>query len=435
MLSPIALSFFLLACRAIAQPVIRDNAFPEPSEDDFYRAPTDLSSKPAGHVFRSRSFPSRYPGKFKENLQYYYRTNDHTDKESGTVGTVFVPNQPSYPPKILVYNIPEDAVNINCGPSYVWVNGTATRDTASNQLFMNWAVSKGFYLVNTDAEGPLGSWLVGGTEGRAVLDGVRAAINLLGLPKNSSVAFYGFSGGAFTSVWGSTLAQSYAPEINIVGAAHGGTVVDLEQTLYNVNGTSQSQLAVYGLLGLSKGYPDVRETLPQLLSPLGQNVTSQLLYLCPDHNNYTIITNGSIDPLFTSNPLEAPTIRSAVRQQSLLPNSTAGLMPPVPKFPRFIFQGKQDSVVPYKAAAAYVRDQCDRGADIRFDAFELLDHFPSQIAGQVAALQFLESALRGTVINQPCGTPIPAPIVGGPVADIYLGPELTPIALRTITTG
>ena len=412
-----------------------NSSFPYPSEDGFYDAPSDLGSQDPGHVIRSRTFVSRYGGDFSENYQYFYRTNDHTDTAIGTGGTVFVPQQPSQPPKIFVYSIPEDSDNINCAPSYVWVNGTPTRDTASNELFMNWGVAKGYYVVTVDQEGPDGSWLVGKTEGQAVLDGVRAAISLLDLPAaDTTVAMYGYSGGAFTTVWATTLAASYAPELNIVGAAHGGTPVDLTQTLDDVNGTAESQLAIAGVVGLANGYPDVEDVLPDIVTPLGRNVTDTLRYLCTDANNYTILTSGSVNPLFTTNPLDVPEIMSAVVEQSLLPNvSTVPV--PVPRFPRFIFNGKSDTIVPYDAVTQYVNDQCSRGADIRFVGFDLLDHLPAAVAGEVATLEFLESALEGAVVPVPCGSPVVTPYLGDVAADLYLGVQLAPIAARTILTG
>ncbi|BDD64126.1 hypothetical protein MPDQ_000546 [Monascus purpureus] len=427
------ISLLSLACAAVARPAERDT-FSVPTKDSFYHAPWDLAYHQPGHVFRSRSFISRYTGNVSESYQYYYRTNDNLNKPIGTVGTVFVPKNPSSPPKILVFNSPEDAVNVDCGPSWVWVQGTPTRDTASNELYLEWALSQGYYLVNTDAEGPNGAWLVGKIEGHSMLDGVRAAIDLLHLPQRTPIAMFGYSGGAHTTVWASSLAASYAPDLNIVGAAYGGTPVDLTATLESVNGTVESQLAVLGVLGLAKGYKSIQTVLPSILTPLGKNITAQLSDLCPSSTSYQIIYYGSIDPLFTCNPLNVPAIANVLRQESLLTNVT-GHDIPVPKFPRFQFQGKLDEVVPFSAVDQYVEQQCNKGADIRFVAFNGTSHFSAELGGLVASLQFLGDALEDRLQKVKCGSPIPAPSIGSAEADAFLGPELAAIAKNVMLTG
>jgi len=55
------------------------------------------------------------------------------------------------------------------------------------------------------------------------------------LAKDSQVGFLGYSGGASATVWATNLHESYAPELNVVGAAHGGTPVDTKNLVSDVD--------------------------------------------------------------------------------------------------------------------------------------------------------------------------------------------------------
>ena len=62
-------------------------------------------------------------------------------------------------------------------------------------------------------------YLVGESEGRAVLDSIRAARALLGDRASATAAIYGHSQGGHAAVWADQLAGSYAPELDIAGVA------------------------------------------------------------------------------------------------------------------------------------------------------------------------------------------------------------------------
>lgn len=91
-----------------------------------------------------------------------------------------------------------------------------------------------------DYQGPNSAFSAGRLEGRAVLDSVRAtlAFSTLRLAKDVKVGLWGYSGGGIAMGWASALQPQYAPELNIVGAAHGGTPTNLTATTEFLEGTS-----------------------------------------------------------------------------------------------------------------------------------------------------------------------------------------------------
>src|SRR5699024_268392 len=94
-------------------------------------------------------------------------------------------------------------------------------------------LSKGFAVMVTDYEGlgmPGGhTYVVGQSEGRALLDGVRAAQKLpgSGLSTSSPVGLMGYSQGGGAAGWAAELAGTYAPELKLRGTVAGGVPADL----------------------------------------------------------------------------------------------------------------------------------------------------------------------------------------------------------------
>lgn len=122
-------------------------------------------------------------------------------------------------------------------------------------------------MISVDFEGPKSAWLTGKLEGQSILDGIRAATSELCLPvQNTKTTLYGYSGGAHGSVWASTLASKYAPDLNIAGAAFGGTPIDLLANYQALNKGPTAVLAGLALLGLSNGYPELNSTFKSRLT-------------------------------------------------------------------------------------------------------------------------------------------------------------------------
>lgn len=408
---------------------------PKPSLDGFYSQPEDLASHAPGQVLRTRQFLSRYPTNVSASYQFFYRSNDDQGGAIGATGAVFIPEVPATEPKLVAYNVAEDAANLDCAPSWVWVNATPTRNTSSNEVYLNWAVSRGYYFVSIDFEGPTGAWLDGKIEGRTVLDGVRAALSFLSLPLSTPWVTAGFSGGAHTAAFASNeYALGYAPDLNLIGATYGGTPIDLTETLQHLDGTLGSQLALYGILGLANAYPSISAAVNAIRTPLGILVFDRLSDLCPSSNDYQITYLGPIEPLFWVQPLSLPATQVAIANNSLL-NNVSTVPVSAATFPRFIYHGSTDDEVPYAPATQYVQQQCAQGADIRFVTFPNADHFSSQLDGLVAGLQFMEDVLEARLAPASCGSPIPTPAVGSPEANAYLGPYLAALSVAVEQSG
>lgn len=386
-----------------------------PSLDPFYQVPSNIESYANGAVVANRVRQvETIVG--TNATQVFYKTTGLKENADGTVATIWAPSKPVSPAKIVSYQSAEDATQIDCALSYAVVKGSGSNGTTEAialeaNVVVPWALSQGYYVVLPDAEGSRSAWLVGDIEGHAALDAIRATINHFSLGSDASVGLYGYSGGAHTSVWASTLAGAYAPELNIVGAAFGGTPVDTSSTYALLNGSDESILAGGALIGLANGYPSLNSYFTKTFTAAGkafQNTAHSSGYCL--NNEANDLKNENVTSLFFGpnlNPFAHGTPLARVfARESLLTNVNPQPVP-VPKFPRLEYHGTTDALTSYPAAKLYVQQQCQCGASIAFNTFTGLGHAPTAIGGLLGALQFVGQALQGTLPQYTCGTAIP----------------------------
>ena len=110
---------------------------------------------------------------------------------------------------------------------------------------------------------------------------------------------------------------------------------------------------------------------------------------------------------------------------------------PAPTFPRLQYHGMADELVPYWAEAAYVEQQCAKGADIRFVSFPNATHETAAVDGLIGALKFVQQALSGTVPDSPvCGSAsADMPLVGSVEAVAILGTVLADALLALVNNN
>jgi hypothetical protein len=382
-----------------------------PSSDPFYAVPADIATYGPGTVVANRIRPvdtnvmSFAP---KQAYQIFYRTNRTGSIADGTVATVFVPTKPKAPAKIFVYSSAEDSTNLECATSWAFVDQSNSTNAAIVKVEASSAVSdalnRGYYVVAPDALGSKSSWLAGQTEGWATLDAVRATIKQWNLPSNTAVALYGYSGGAHTTVWASSVAASYAPRLNIVGAAYGGTPVDLRAAVALINKSPNAWLAGAGVFGLANAYPTLNRYFESQYTALGK--ANATLYRTPGY-----CAGNSKNPgadylrMFKTDVLAPGTVLSTIIDNESLLSTSSKLPIAVPRFPRYQFHGQLDDVVPFAPAQQYVNEQCAKAANIAFEVVPIANHVGAALVNFGRAKNFAFDALDGTLASITCGKP------------------------------
>ncbi|KAJ2980143.1 hypothetical protein NQ176_g2819 [Zarea fungicola] len=377
-----------------------------PTEDPFYSAPANLSDYSPGAIIRYRTPPN--PLSFynsNANLhsawQLLYRTTGVNGEPLATVTTVMIPFNADYG-KFLSYQVEIDAPYSGCFPSYTLQQGDAYIDNISAQYGELWYISaleKGWVVASPDHEGPNGAFAAGILQGHATLDGLRAVLgsnSITGVLPTAQVAIWGYSGGAQATAFALELQDSYAPELNIVAAAIGGTPANLTNALLKVDGTVAVGLVPSGAIGLSRAYPKIATALNDSLYPANASrflqaenqcvVSTALEFAFDSMSSYL---EGGLS--FFSQPDVAAAINAATLGQY-----------GVPKVPTYMYQGVSDELLPFSDVQDLYDKYCAAGATIQFVGETLGEHVTVALLGAAGAFSFLMDRLEGKYLAPGC---------------------------------
>ncbi|PWN91147.1 lipase A [Acaromyces ingoldii] len=385
--------------------------YPDPNKDAFYRIPADVAAHPAGSVLSSREVPVSLNSKnLDKAYQVLYRSNTNKDQADATVATIFTPKVPAAKPGLLSYQVFEDSATLDCAPSWAFINNTGSANTVpvafDTPFYLDWALGAGLYVVAPDHEGSQAAFIVGKQEGQAVLDGIRAARTFIKLSNDVPVALSGYSGGAHATAWAQNLRDSYAPDVNIIGAVHGGTPVDLRNTFNYLNGGLFSGFAADGLVGASNAYPEINDYLQKIATDKGK---SDLAMLHKDNTCLIQIVTALpfVDfykEVTIQNPLDQSPAKEVLAAESLLSNvSTKAIA--VPTYPQMQFHGSGDEIIPPSDHQVFVDQQCAKGANIQYNVLPIAEHISAEAAAIPGTIQFLGQIFNGTTPQVKCGQP------------------------------
>jgi dienelactone hydrolase len=285
-LVPIALATLLLVTPAAAE------AAPVPTGPAgvaFYTAPKKLPGKRHGDLIRARRLkgPPVLAGAARNEL-LLYRSTGVTGKAVAVSGTVAIPKggAPKGGWPVVTYAHGTTGIGDACAP---------TRDAASAAvhpfnayaypLLERW-LKAGYAVVRTDYEG-LGTprahpFLHGPTEGRSVLDAVRAARQFA--PRLSRrIVISGHSQGGQAALWAASLAPRWTPDLRVRGTvafapvSHLGEQSALARTVTTPGGGLSGLFALI-LRGADVAHPDLG--VGRLLAPPAAALWPQTLTSC-----------------------------------------------------------------------------------------------------------------------------------------------------------
>lgn len=404
-------SFLKLAAYASALP-IPGFLLPPPVNDSFYSAPPNLDSMQNGQVYNSRAILSNIEVAvtFASAEQIAYKTTNTQNNSSHSVATVYKPLKPDPEAKIFSYQVYEDSVNLDCAPSYSLAKGIITSDaytvSSDTAISIDLALSKGWYVVVPDHGGARSTFIAGHEEGQAGLDGIKAAISYLGLNTSTPTALLGYSGGASATAWMASIQGEYAPELNIVGAAYGGTPVDLNSTFVYLDQSDKifSGFIVPALGGFFHAYPEAYSACwPHLNEPLQNAITTAWKPgFCMLESIFEFM-HQEWHTMTDINFLTFPEVTKVLGKESMLKNVSTNPVP-VPKFPRYIWHADSDEIIPSGPVKQYVSEQCAEGANIQYVPWKGDDHVGVEYLGLPDALKFIIQAFENRTPNVTCGT-------------------------------
>lgn len=187
----------------------------------FYNVSDVAPAKP-GTLVKSEPVAGGGPG--ASNVRFIYHSTDNNNRDQVVSGLYVKPTTPppagGFPLITLAHGT--TGTNQRCGISQTpFEPNTPAYSTYSTQILP--LVQQGYAVVATDYQG-MGapgdpSYLVGQIEGRNTLDAVRAVHNWQPDVNKNKTVIWGHSQGGHSSAFAAQIAHTYAPELQIQGAA------------------------------------------------------------------------------------------------------------------------------------------------------------------------------------------------------------------------
>lgn len=319
-----------------------------PAKDVFYQPPAGYEHARPGTILRSRdvelAFLGLIPQKFHAT-QLLYRTTDLNGAPQATATTVVVPTERTSerPMPIVSYQCAIDAVAGRCFPSYALRRGARALGAVAQFEFLlvAAALAEGWAVSIPDHEGTTGMWGAPYEPGYHVLDGLRAALNHapLGLKREAPVGLWGYSGGGLASAWAAEVQESYAPELNMVGAVLGSPVGDLGHTFRRLNGSVYSGLPAMVVAALTHIYPDLHRIIDEHATVDGKAMLARIEKMTTAHAMLTLVGKDMAD--MVDRPLEEILLTPEV--QHVFDSIKLGTS--APKTPVLIVQAVHDRII------------------------------------------------------------------------------------------
>ncbi|WP_051175581.1 lipase family protein [Nocardia exalbida] len=393
------LGIALSALIALAAVPAAHAELPSPDHDPFYAAPADLENYPNGAVLESRPIALFGLPLPVSAWQVKYRSTDASDDPVADVATVMVPMLPWFGPgarPLLSYQVPEDSLGTRCAPSFAlrggWDSGAV--NTLIDTPFMAEALRRGWAVVAGDYEGPRSRFLDGVNSGRGVLDGIRAARDLpqAGLGPATPIGAWGYSGGAFATLWAAQMQPWYAPDVRFAGITSGGVPADWPAIAREADGTVQAGLALLILFAIARNDPG--NGVLALLNDRGRAALVENATMCGSDLVPKYVGARVDDFAVVPDLLSHPAFRAATDAQELGGSA--------PETPMYLYHSRTDDVIPVAGFTDLVGRYCAQGAAITSVHSMLPTHNPAAIGEAPGAMNFLGDRFAGLPVAAGC---------------------------------
>jgi pimeloyl-ACP methyl ester carboxylesterase len=262
-------------------------------------------------------------------------------------------------------------------------------------------LSRGYAVVATDypglgTEGPH-PYLIGESEGRAVLDSVRALAGIPDMGAGRRFVVWGHSQGGQAALFTGQLAPRYAPDLRILGVAAAAPATELgklfEDDLTSAAGKILTAMTLYAwheLYGFS---------LADAVRPEDAGDVERIGRTCVDY------LLGDLEDLEAERPLGHKFLKLDPAKDPPWAKVVAENVPGGERIavPVFIAQGLSDTVVDPPVTEAFVRILCAKGTPVRFVRFPGADHMAIPKRSAADAVAWIARRFEGEAAPSDCG--------------------------------
>jgi pimeloyl-ACP methyl ester carboxylesterase len=314
-----------------------------PAGDAFYQPPDPLPPGAPGAVIWTSPLPDAATSHVVKVL---YHSRSATDADVAVSGVVYIPT--GTPPAggwpVLAVAHGTTGLGDQCAPSRA-ASGPA-------EAALIGFVGTPLIVAITDYEG-LGTpgvhpYLVGHSEGHAVLDSARAARAIAGAAASPKTVVFGHSQGGGAALWAAELAPTYAPEVNLIGAIAGAPAAELP-SIGLLGTTPNFGFLFMAAAGFKAAFPDL--DLTTVFTAKGVAAVDQAGQGCSE----------ILAAVSGQNPADyvRADIGKAPGFADRLLAETPGTIPTT--VPIFMYHGDADEIVPVVASLAVLQRMCAAG--------------------------------------------------------------------------
>jgi hypothetical protein len=350
-----------------------------------------------------------------------------------TVSTILVPHNADFT-KLLSYQVAQDAASPNCSPSYAFQLEAATDGILGlimpqlELVFITAALEKGWVVTVPDHLGTKSAFLANNLSGQATLDNIRAALastEFTNISKDATITMWGYSGGSLASGFAAELQPTYAPELNIAGAALGGTVPQILPVVYATNEGLFTGLIPSGIQGLANEYPSAAQLIADNVLPSKAAAFNKTQSLCltGDIINYLgqDVFSYVSDPNIFTEPIATALLDANAMGQH------------VPEIPLYIYKSAGDEISPVNNTDDLVsQTYCPGGASVQYLRDELSEHATMAILGAPDAFIWLEDRMKGKPIDTGCSQSTVLTSLTDPNTLLALGVDIVDVLLSLL---
>lgn len=370
--------------------------------DSFYSPPQSIPRTP-GAVIRIEPLGVDVPGAEASRMLYVSERPDGTPAVSGAM--VFMPTTPAPSGGRPVVAWAHGTVGMGdaCAPSR---SHNPLGDTAN---WLDQMLALGWIVVATDYVG-LGTpgdelYLVAEAEVRDVVNSVRAVRTLPDSQAGTRYVTWGHSQGGHSSLWAGHLANSYAPELELLGVAAAAPAAMLTDIM-NAQWNTLVGWAIGPEVAVSWPVVEPDLALTGVLSSEALRTYQRLAQECTSSNVLGIellARQGTGERFFAQNPVEVSSWRAMTEQQT---------PPPLPaSMPVFIAQGLSDEVVLAWPNGKLQEQWCAAGSTLTTLWLGGVGHLAAATTAGPEAVQWIAGRFAGEPAPRTCQIPPP---VSGP---------------------
>ncbi len=352
-----------------------------------------LKAKP-GQILRI--WPQTGGGEDKAKaFRIMYRSTGLDGQPIPVSGSIFIPVEPAPPGgrPVVAWAHPTTGVVPSCAPSLL-------PNQAASIAGLELLLERGYVVTATDYPGlgtpPWHPYLVGVSEGRAVLDSVRAVHQLSDARAQKRYAVWGHSQGGHAALFAGQLAAEYAPELELVGVAAAAPATYLAE-LFDADEFSNvgKTLSAMALLSWSKVFDiPLSSILVAGTEPNFERVARDCLRNLPEMLALEKATNALRTNFLKYNPTEVEPWKS------IMVRNSPGQSPP--GAPVFIAQGTADTTVRPKITRQFADHLCLSGARVHMIWLEGIDHMYAGFKGAYSATNWMADRFAGRPAPSNC---------------------------------